>query len=194
METVETTKKMYAEIMKTLNKYKSTCVFDIEELERKAKVHIYGIELKEKYGLNIEPKQVGSLDHNKFGEWKTICWFGEKYRRTISWSVDGRQPEDELLFTFHFPTGAYIFGYGGMFDKDYPTEFFQKFWLELKTYKPDYIDEANHCLYWKLENAKEMFNSFDDVLKKYYELNREDVKQRRIEKMKADLAKLEKSS
>ena len=39
-----------------------------------------------------------------------------------------------------------------------------------------------------------MFNSFDDVLKKYYELNREDVKQRRIEKMKADLAKLEKSS
>ena len=81
-----------------------------------------------------------------------------------------------------------------MFDKDYPTAFFQKFWLELKTYKPDYIDEANHCLYWKLENAKEMFNSFDDVLKKYYDLNREDVKQRRIEKMKADLAKLEKSS
>lgn len=194
MEQLETTKKMYSEIMKPLHKYKGLCVFDIEELERKSKVHIYGIELKEKYGLNIEPKQVSSLDHNKFGKWKTICWFGEKYRRTISWSVDGKQPEDELLFTFSFPTGAYIFGDGGMFDKDYPTAFFQKFWLELKTYKPDYIDEANHCLYWKLENAKEMFNSFDDVLKKYYELNREDVKQRRIEKMKADLAKLEKSS
>ena len=55
MEQLETTKKMYSEIMKPLHKYKGLCVFDIEELERKSKVHIYGIELKEKYGLNIEP-------------------------------------------------------------------------------------------------------------------------------------------
>ena len=188
METVETTKKMYAEIMKTLNKYKSTCVFDIEELERKSKVHIYGLELKEKYGLNIEPKQVNSLDHNKFGEWKTICWFGEKYKRTISWSIDGRQPEDELLLQIGFPTGAYIFG------EDYATDFFQKFWLELKTYKPDYIDEANCCLYWNIKNAKEIFNSYNALLKKYYELNKEDAKQRLIDKMKKELEQLEKSS
>ena len=71
--------------------------------------------------------------------------------------------------------------------------FFQKFWLELKSYKPDYIDEANHCLYWKLDNAKDAFNNYEAVLKKYHDLNKEDIKQRRIAKMKADLEQLEKS-
>ncbi|GIV35425.1 MAG: hypothetical protein KatS3mg031_2960 [Chitinophagales bacterium] len=42
----------------------------------------------------IEPKQVYSLDYNKFGD-KCIGLFGEKHG-TINWSVDGRQPEDEI--------------------------------------------------------------------------------------------------
>jgi hypothetical protein len=191
MKTLEETKKMYFEMMKALKKYKGLCVFDVDELERKSKIHIYGLELKEKYGLNIKPEKINAIDYNSFGEFKKVGWFGEKYRRTISWSVDGRQPNDELLFTVSFPTGAFIFGDGSMFNKDYPTDFFKKFWLELKTYKPDYIDEVNHGLYWKIENAKDAFNSFDDVLGKYHELNREDIKQRRIQKMKEDLAKLE---
>jgi hypothetical protein len=143
--------------------------------------------------LAINPKQVQSLEYLKTGEFTSIAWWGEKYRRTISWPVDGRQPEDELLFSISFSTGAYIFGDGGTFCKDYPTDFFKKFWLELKEYKPDYVDEANHGLYWKVENAKDIFNSFDDVLNKYYQLNEEDIKQRRIKKMKGCLAKLEQS-
>ena len=63
--------------------------------------------------------------------------------------------------------------------------------MELLTFKPDYTDSHNHCLYWQIENAKEIFNPFNDVLKKYYALNSEDIKQRRIEKMKKELAKLE---
>ena len=181
---MEKVKKAYDEIFKALHKHREICVFDISDLERKAKTHLFGLELKEVYGLNIDPKQVSSFDYQSFGE-KKIGLFGEKHRRTISWSVDGRQPEDEYLFTVSFPTGAYIFG------EDYATDFFQKFWLELKTYKPDYIDEANHCLYWKLENAKDAFNNYDSVLKKYYELNKEDVKRRRIEKMKKELEQLE---
>lgn len=190
MKTLEATKEMYSEIMGVLNKYKFVCTFDVNELERQSKVHIYAIELKEKYGLNIDPKRVESLDYNKFGSDKTICMFGEKYSRKISWSVDGRQPEDENLFILSFPTGAYIFSDGDT-DRDYPTEFFQKFWLELKTYKPDYIDEMNHCLYWRLENAKEMFNSFENVLEKYNQLNKQNITQRRIERLKAELSKLE---
>lgn len=182
--------KAYSEILKLMRKHKDILCFDLQSLEIKASFHLFGLELKNEYGLNIDPKEINSLDWNRFGEFKSIGRYGEKYRRTISWSVDGSQPEDEVLFTFSFPTGAYIFGDGGLFDKDYPTVFFQKFWLELKTYKPDYIDEMNHALYWKLENAKEMFNSFDDILKKYYALNREDIKQRRIAKMEADLIKL----
>ena len=189
---MENVKKAYDEILKTLKKHKDICVFDINDLERKAKVHIFGTELKEKYGLDIDPKRLSSLDYNNFGEWKVICWVGGKYRRKISWTVDDKQPEDELLLQIKFPTGANIFMVHG--EHDYPTTFFQRFWLELKTYKPDYIDEVNHCLYWKLENAKNMFNSFDDILNKYYELNREDAKQRRIEKIKKELERLEKSS
>jgi len=189
---MEKVKKAYDEILKVLHKNRELCIFDVSDLERKAKIHLFGLKLKEIYGLDIDPKRVDSLDYQSFGE-KKIGLFGEKYMRTISWSVDGRQPEDEYLFTVSFPTGAYIFGDGGTFNKDYPAEFFQKFWLELKSYKPDYIDEANHCLYWKLENAKEAFNNYESVLKKYHDLNREDIKQRRIEKMKKELEQLENS-
>lgn len=184
---MEKVKKAYDEILKALHKYREVCVFDVSDLERKAKIHLFGLELKEVYGLNIDPKQVNSIDWIRFGDYRAIGLWGEKHRRTISWSVDGRQPEDEMLLKIYFPTGAYIFG------EDYAVNFFQKFWLELKSFKPDYIDEANHSLYWRLDNAKDVFNLFDETLKKYYELNREDAKQRRIEKMKKELEQLENS-
>lgn len=184
---MEKVKKAYDEILKVLHKHREVCVFDVSDLERKAKIHLFGLELKEVYGLNIDPKQVNSIDWIRFGDYRAIGLWGEKHRRTISWSVDGRQPEDEMLLKIYFPTGAYIFG------EDYAVNFFQKFWLELKSFKPDYIDEANHSLYWRLDNAKDVFNLFDETLKKYYELNREDAKQRRIEKMKKELEQLENS-
>lgn len=178
-------KKAYSEILKTLKKYKDVCVFDIDDLERKSKFHLFGIELKEKYGLNIEPRHIQSLDWIKFGDYRTIGWFGEKYQRTISWSDDGEQPEDELLLRISFPTGAYIFG------EDYPTDIFQKFFLELKSFNPKYTDTTNKSMYFSMDNSKDIFNSFDSILRKYYEINREDFKQRKIEKMKKELAELE---
>jgi hypothetical protein len=180
-------KEAYDEILKALHKHREICVFDVSELERKAKTHLFGLELKEVYGLNIDSKQIKNMDWVRFGEYRAIGMWGEKHRRTIIWSVDGIQPEDEMLLQICFPTGAYIFG------EDYAVNFFQKFWLELKSFTPDYIDEVNLGLYWKLENAKDVFNSFDLLLKKYYELNKEDAKQRRIEKMKKELEQLENS-
>lgn len=185
------TQKAYSEIFALIKKHKDVCIiFDVDDLERKSKVHLFGLELKEKYGLNVDPKNINSTDWQRFGDYKTIGAWGEKHRRTISWSIDGRQPDNELLLQISFSTGAYIFGDGDYFNKDYPTDFFQKFWLELKSYNPDYIDEVNHGLYWKIENAKDIFNLFDDILNKYYALNNEDIKQRRIKKMEADLAQL----
>lgn len=184
---MEKVKKAYDEILKVLHKNREICVFDVSDLERKAKIHLFGLELKEVYGLNVDPKQINSIDWIRFGDYRTIGLWGEKHRRTISWSVDGRQPKDEMLLQICFPTGAHIFG------EDYAVNFFQIFWLELKSFKPDYIDEVNHGLYWRLENAKDVFNLFDETLKKYHELNREDSKQRRIEKMKKELEKLENS-
>lgn len=182
---MEKVKKAYDEVLKSLNKHKDVIVFDVKDLERKAKIHLFGLELKEVYGFNIDPKQVDSIDSIRFGEYRTVGAWGEKHRRTIAWSVDGRQPKDEMLLQICFSTGAYIFC------EDYPITLFQKFWLELKSFSPDYIDEVNHGLYWKLENAKDVFNSFGEIIKKYVDLNKEDAKKRQIDRLKKELDKLE---
>ena len=181
-------KKAYKDVLKVLKKHKDIICFDVDSLETKAKLHLFGVELKEKYKLNIEPTRINRFDWNNFGEYMFIGWWGKKYNRTISWSDNDEQPKDELLLKISFPTGAYIFG------GDYPTEFFKDFWKELKTYKPKYTDTHNNSLYFSMKNANNIFNKFDDILKKYYELNKEDIKQRKIQKMKDELAKLENAS
>lgn len=193
-EKLQASKQAYTKILKLIKKNKDLCLFDVSALEHTAKCHLLGLELNEVHGLNINPINVSSLDWIDCGEYVNIGLYGEKYRRTISWPDLGEQPQDEYLVKIGFSTGAFIFAIdGGTFNAEYPTKFFHKFWLELLTYKPDYSDSHNHSLYWKVENAKEIFNSFTSILQKYNDLNEQDVKQRRIEKMKADLAALEKS-
>lgn len=184
----ETTQKTYTEILDQLNKFKDFIVFDYKDLEHKAKCHLFGIELNEKYGLELKPEDIRSLDYNNFGEYRSIGWYGEKYRRTISWSDDGKQPEDELLLVLGFPSGAYIFGNHS--DDDYPTDFFKEFLQELKTYNPKYTDTTNKNLYFSMDNAGKIFNEFPAILKKYYEKNKEDAKARKVIKLKEQLAKL----
>jgi hypothetical protein len=184
---LNTTEKAYKEILKVLNKYKTEIVFDVDDLENKAKHHLFGVKLVEKYGFELEPESIKSTDWQKLKENIHIgFWDGEL--RKISWSDDGSQPNKETLLCISYPTGAYIFG------GDYPTEFFQKFFLELKTYKPKYIDSANKSLYFSLESASKVYNAYDSIIKRYYEENKEDLKQRNIKKMKDELAKLEAQS
>jgi hypothetical protein len=183
MET--TSKEVYYKILKLLKKHKELIVFDVNDLEIKSKLHLFGLELKEKYGLDIDPKRIDSFDWIGFGSHRTIGRWGEKHNRTISWPDDGKQPDDELLLQISFSTGAYIFG------QDYPVELFQKFFFEFMSYNPKYVDTRNNNLYYSLDNAKDIFNNFDAILKKYHEINKEDMKQRTIKKMKEDLAKLE---
>lgn len=181
------TEKAYKEILKALNKYKAEIVFDVDSLEAKAKQHLFGVELVEKYGFELNPKNIYSTDWQKLKENVYIGFFDGE-RRRISWSDDGRQPKNETLLYISYPTGAYIFG------EHYPTEFFQKFFLELKTYKPKYIDSANKSLYFSLDNAGKIYNAYDSIIKRYYEENKEDLKQRKIKQMKDELSKLESQS
>lgn len=189
---MENTQKAYKEILEVINKYKDIIVFDVNELESRSKQHLFGLELKEKYGLNVEPRDIRSLDWNRFGDYLSIGQFGEKYNRTIFWSDDGKQPEDEIMINLSFSTGAYIFGNSS--DDDYPTDFFQQFWQELKTYNPKYSDTTNKNLYFSLENGAKIFNEFKEILKKYYELNEEDAKKRKIEKLQKELERLNKTN
>lgn len=180
----EESKKMYSEILYILEKYADDCVYDIEDLKQKSECHLFGLKLKEIYGLDIEPKRITSTDYIRFGEYISIGMWGEKHRRTISWSDDDRQPKDELLLCIGFSTGAYIFG------QDYPTDLFKKFFNELKSYKPKYTDSANTNLFFGMDNAKEIFNKFNDILKKYKDLNKEDFNKRKIKELEKQLKSL----
>lgn len=184
---MNTTEKAYKEILKVLNKYESEIVFDIDDLERKAEHHLFGVELVEKYGFNLDPKKIDSTDWQRLRENVYIGFFDGVDRR-ISWPDDGRQPQNETLLYINYPTGAYIFG------SDYPTEFFQKFFLELKSYNPKYIDSANKSLYFDLDNAGKIFNDYDSIIQRYYEENKEDLKRRKIKQMKDELDRLEAQS
>ena len=188
----EEAEKAYSAILKLVKKHESICLFDYKEMERKSKLHLFGLELKETYGLNISPEKIDRLEWVMCGDYIAIGWYdGEK--RYISWLDEGQQPKNIYLIKISFSTGPYMFGDGDIFDKDYPVDFFQRFWNELKTYNPDFIDSANRSLFWKLENGKEIFNSFNDILKKYHALNKEDIKQRRIKKMEEELNALKAS-
>ena len=181
------TEKAYKEILKVLNKYKSEIVFDVDDLETKAKHHLFGVELVEKYGFKLNPKTIRSTDWQELKENVTIGFWDGKNRK-VPWSCDGRQPNKETLLRISYPTGAYIFG------DDYPTKLFQRFFMELKTYNPKYIDSANKSLYFSLDNAGKIYNAYDSIIKRYYEENKEDSKQRKIKKIKDELAKLEAQS
>lgn len=104
----------------------------------------------------------------------------------ISWSDDGRQPsEDEYLYVISFPTGAYIFG------QHYPTQLFQEFFHELRSYKPKYLDSANKTLYFDSSNAKEIHRDFPKILKKYQDRVKDDYKRIRKEQLEEELRQLE---
>lgn len=180
--------QIYKEIFDVLEKYQGLHTFDVDDMKRKSQLHLHEIKLRDVYNMNIMPNSITSLDWNKLNEYMSICWMGEdKHHRRVSWSVDGRQPIDEYMLNISFPTGAYIFG------QEYPEKFFQKFIDELKSYSPKYIDDANHSLYFPIETCSDVFNNFNDILKKYHEWNKEEKKQRKILEMKKQLEQLENS-
>jgi len=184
------TEKIYNQILKLLNKHKDVITFDIPQLEKKAEDHLFFLELKEKYGFDLDPKK-HSMPYNKYynfnSEYKNISYWDTQFTgRKISWSDDGRQPKNEWLFSLSFSTGAYTLGS----DYDGQQELFQQFFNELKTYSPKYLDTTNKTLYFSLDNAGKIFNEFDSILKKYIKLNQEDYKRRQIIKIEKELEKI----
>lgn len=178
-------KQAYKEILDLINKHKDLVNFDIYSLESISKCHILGLEMVEKYGFDIDPKRISSTDWYDMGNHMYLTRMGEKHGRAISWSDNHKQPKDELLLEISFPTGAYIFG------DDYPTELFETFFTELKTYEPKYTDTHNHNLYFTLDKAGRLFNEHKDIMSKYWEINKADMNARRIKRMKEEIEKLE---
>lgn len=195
-------KEAYTNILKVCEKYPefrdkySSEFSDIHKMSVEAKNHLLLIEWYEKYGLKIDhDHKPYSNNYFRLGDYMRFSHFNDAKKEKdsgngshyISWPDDDRQPKNEWLFEIGFSTGAYIFGE----DYDAQKQLFQDFYEELRSYKPDYSDSHNHKLYWKLENAKAVFDEFSNILKKYKERNQSELKQRKAEKLRKELAELE---
>lgn len=192
-------KKAYQEILEVCEKHKELkdidySFGDIKDMISNAKNHLLIIEWEEKYGIKIDHNQKPySRGHMSIKNYLSFNYFGDALKekekgegKYISWSDDGRQPKNEWLLVINFPTGAYIFGD----DYNYQKQLFQDFLNELKSYKPDFTDTSNKGLYWKLENAKSIYNNFDKILKEYREKNKSEFNERKIKKLEEELKKL----
>ena len=178
------TRKAYEEIFNVMEKHSDICIFDIDSLKHDAEIHMFENLLIYTYGLELKNGSIRSLDWNSIGGYINIGRWGKSHERTISWPDNDKQPVDEELVQICFSTGAYIFGDG------YPIVLFQQFWNEIKEFNPDYIDSHNLAMYWKISNAKDVFNSFNSILKKYYVLNKENFNKRKIIKLEEQIQKL----
>lgn len=170
---------------------------DIKDMTYAAKDHLRLIEWYEKYGLKISHNHKPvSYNYFRVNDYLHFSYYADSQAekdsgnggRYISWSDDDRQPMNEWLLNISYPTGAYIFGD----DYDYNQTMFQDMIKELKSYKPDYSDTTNDTFYWKLENAKPIYDDFNEIMKKYRERSTSEEKLRKAAKLRKELERLEK--
>lgn len=112
-------------------------------------------------------------------------WFRILYSPQISWSDDGKQPENEWLYVMSFTTGAYMFG------DSYPEETFQAMFEELKEMGAKYCDTVNHSLYFPPEHTKEVVENYKQIYKKYANMVQSEVNKKRKQELIEELTRLE---
>jgi len=195
----EKIKTAYREILDVCDKHiglsDSAYMGDIKTMCESAKNHLAIIEWIEKYGIDIpHNRQVYGSNYIKMSEFISFSYYkdgmGDREKgcgKYISWSDDGSQPEDEWLLVISFPAGGYIFG------EDYrgQKQLFQDFFNELKSYKPKYSDTCNSSMYWSMENAGKIYKDFIEILEKYRKRNKSELNDRKIQRLKEELAKAE---
>ena len=193
-------KEMYTDVLGVCNKYEDIDdtnyrFSDVKDMKIKALDHLMVVEWSEKFGIELNHdlrpysnKHIrlspDNLSFSKYDDGMKDKNIGSS--KYISWSDDGKQPKDEWLFIASFPTGAYIFGD----NYEQQQDLFQEFFNELKEYKPDYSDTTNHALYWKMDNCKEIYNKYKEILQKYQDKNREEFTARKKERLEKELASL----
>ena len=141
--------------------------------------------------FNMKLEEAGYYWYEKhigYGQKANVGLYSEEQRRQISWSDDGRQPENEWLCVISFPTGAYIFG--DYFKDEYPKETFNEFFEELKSYGTKYCDTVNHNLYFTSDVAHKVVKDFPEIFKKYKDMCQHEYERQRVKELEAELAKL----
>jgi hypothetical protein len=186
-EMSETNKtEVYKNVLAIMEEHKDAFCNDYElDIRDLLKSKILVSEIANDFGINIMCLRLGYVStYFKLNDYCSIGLWGEDHRRTISWSDDGSQPVNEWLYQISFPTGAYIFG------EHYPTESFNAFFEELRTFAPKYSDSNNHNLYFTKDTAKNVHTAFNELMKKYRELAVAEYKKIQIRKLEEQLETL----
>jgi len=178
----------YKEILKSIEKCAAKVELDYSignSFTSTLKGYIEQEEVFEKFQIVVPSHYVGNNGWYRLNNFVAIGLFGDKYKRTIGWSDDGSQPEDEWLYVLSFSTGGYLFG------EHYPKDLFTRFFKELKQYAPKYSDTANNTLYFTEGIAAQVHNDFPGILQRYKELAIEEHKAAKIEALREQLKTLE---
>lgn len=179
--------KAFEELQKVRNKYEG-------ELEDNDVFPTYGsiakeierLKQEENFGFKLQNWGCGHFRvPGAFDDWSRVLYFSEDYNRSISWSDDGRQPENEWLYVISFPTGPYIFG------GEYPEETFRAFFAELKQFEPKYCDTANKSLYFAPDKAKAVYESFWEIYNRHKAMADSELKKKRKVELLEELKRLE---
>lgn len=172
----------YKKLLELTESYKDLDVkSEISSLTCKYKL----AELEELFSIDLKGKSFSTHIKMGYDNTKSINYYdGGQSGRSISWSDDGRQPEKEWLYVLSYPCGAYTF------HSDYPTETFNNFIDEIKTYNPKYSDTINKSFYFSQENAKAIHENIDELFNKYSGQVKDELKQIKIKKLKDELAEL----
>jgi len=173
----------YKEILKVLKKHDELLKDDFQiDIKGRLAARITLQEISAEFGIDLK----SNCDPGwcKVSEYASIGMYGEGNNRTVSWSDNGEQPENERLYVINFPTGPYIFG------GEYPEKTFKAFFDKLKSYGPKYTDTHNKGLYFTSETARHIHKDFSDILATYNCLVDDELKAKKIKSLKAELEKL----
>lgn len=158
---------------------------DLTQIEKSVQKYKLSVEfnmLLEEAGSDWYQKHLG------YGCKANVGLYQEENRRQISWSDDGRQPENEWLCVISFPTGAYVLG--DYFGGKYPKQTFDEMFAELKSFGTKYCDTNNSSLYYTSDVAHKVCEAFPEVFKKYKDMCKKEYEQIRVKELEVELAKL----
>jgi len=189
MENIQNKINAYKELQGVIEKYPKEFKgdYDLNNIQGT----IRRLNISQRFGIPLE-YGCGNISYSvkgAYNDWTRVN-FIDGTERTISWSDDGRQPNDEWLFVISFPTGAYIFG--DYFKSEYPKQTFNTFFNELKSLGAKYSDSANSSLYFTEENSKKVYDAFWGIFNKYKAMVADEMKEQRKKELEAELAKLNK--
>lgn len=174
-------KELLGVVKKYEDEFKRSSVASVHSIKRE----IERLEKEEEFDIPLTRAGDGYFSVvGAYDNWSRVLYFSDDNGRSISWSDDGRQPENEWLYVIAFTTGAYIFG------QSYPTEVFQSFFTELKQFEPKYCDTANKELYFTPDKAKAAYESFWEIFDRHKAMVEGELKKKRKEKLLEELKKL----